>query len=67
MKYISPSRDQAAGAGYKGAAEMANMWEAYDKYENFAEHRPLDKVIVKGRSFKEWAQENKKELLAKMQ
>lgn len=67
MKLFSPTYEEAAAAGYKGAEEMANMWEFYIKYDYFSEHRPLDKAIVKGQSFKDWAEEHKKDLLAKMQ
>lgn len=67
MNYYSPTRDQAAAFGFPGADDLANMWEFYDKFTYFADARPLDKAIVKGKTFKEWAEVHKEELLAKLQ
>lgn len=64
LKFVNVPDEAAAAAGYPGAADMANMFAYYRSFKHFNELRPLDGTLVKGKSFKQWAEDNKEALTA---
>jgi uncharacterized protein YbjT (DUF2867 family) len=64
LKYVDVPDEKAAAGGYPGADDLANMWAFYKYFPFFNDARPVDKAIVKGQTFEEWAADHKDELLA---
>ena len=64
VKYQELTRDQMAAFPFPGAAEMANMFQYYNDFPNFADRRPVSKAVFKGNSFQKWAEEHSDALKA---
>lgn len=65
LKYVAVPTETAAGMGYPGAADIANMFAYYTQFNDYNEMRRRGAPAVKGDTFKEWAQKNKKTLAAR--
>ena len=64
VKYQELTRDQMAALPFPAAAELANMFQYYNDFPNFANDRPLDKAVIKGNTFYKWAEEHSDALKA---
>lgn len=64
VQYQEMTRDQMAALPFPGAAEMANMFQYYNDFPNFADRRPVNKAVVKGNTFQKWAEEHSDALKA---
>ena len=58
VTYVPVTRDQYASAPFLGAANLANMFQYYVDFTEFADRRPLDKTLVKCSTFEQWAWQN---------
>lgn len=59
--------EQFSALPIPGAQELANMYSYYRQWKYYDELRPLDKRIVSGPTFKEWAEANKDALKKKLE
>ncbi len=56
VRYHELTRDQMAALPFPAAAELANMFQYYNDFPNFADDRPVDKAVIKGNTFLRWAE-----------
>ena len=66
VSYMPLKNEQMASLPFPHAAEMANMFQYYDDHTAFHDLRPMDKTIVKGKPFAQWAEENAALLKSKL-
>ncbi|DBA66689.1 hypothetical protein WJX79_009438 [Trebouxia sp. C0005] len=64
VRFQDVTREQYAGLGFPGAAELANMFAYYSNFSHYADLRPIDKAVIQGNTFKKWAERHANELKA---
>lgn len=62
VKFHELTWDQMANSPFPAAPQIANMFQYYNDFPDFADSRPLDKAFIKGITFKRWAEKHANEL-----